>query len=261
MSEAPFTFSCHRCGHCCSVSTGYVWVQEEEIPQLANALSMTVEAFSKQYLRLVEGKLSLIERDGRCALFESPNHCTVYLDRPKHCREFPYWPDILAGGEALERASSYCPGIQILPSQSSRQSAFAALENLYQRLEQEINQRRPICVARGVCCEFEKVDHELYASQLEVDYALVHGEELPGQSAANRCRYHLEGRCHNRVGRPLGCRAYFCDPSFKTEMEDLYQRYYKEIQEICNTHQYPWSYGPFVELLKRSQADGRGMSV
>lgn len=141
------------------------------------------------------------------------------------------------------------------------QKILAELAALYARLDEELAKRRPICVARGVCCEFEKVDHELYASQLEVDYALAHGEKLPDPSAANRCRYHLEGRCQNRVGRPLGCRAYFCDPSFKSEMEDIYQRYYKEIQEICRTHQYPWSYGPFVELLKRSQVDSRGMSV
>ena len=215
---------------------------------------MTPETFTRQYVRRVGDRLSLTEREGRCALLEAPNHCTVYDARPKHCRDFPYWPDILAGGEALERARGYCPGIQVFPEREVRTRAFAELGALYQRLDEEIARRRPICIVRGVCCEFEKVDHALYASLLETDYAAAHGEEFPDPSLPNSCRFHVEGLCRNRKGRPLGCRTYFCDPTFRKETEELHERYYKEVREICARNGYPWGYGLFVEQLKARAA-------
>lgn len=259
MKDAPFEFSCHRCGHCCSVGSGYVWIEESEIPGLAAALGMSPKSFAVQFVRRVGDRLSLTEKDGRCALLEAPNHCTVYEARPQHCKSFPFWPEIVQGGEALERAREICPGIQVFAPREIRDRAFAALESLYARLEAEIRAVSPICVARGVCCEFEKVDHELFATVLETDYAIWH-EAAPAQAAGKpamppsaipgRCRYHVEGLCANREGRPLGCRSYFCDPRFQESMEALYSRCYEEIRKICLETGYPWGYGKFAEMLK-----------
>lgn len=254
--QAPFEFSCHRCGHCCSVGSGYVWIEEEEIPRMASALGMSAAAFAGQFVRRVEGRLSLTEREGRCALLEAPNRCTVYESRPAHCKSFPFWPDIVSGGEALERAREICPGIQVFAPRAMRERAFALLASVYERLEGEVRALAPVCIARGVCCEFEKVDHELFATVLETDYAIWH--EIPparAQSASpsaipGRCRYHLEGLCTNREGRPLGCRSYFCDPRFQENMEALYARCYEEIRAICRDTGYPWGYGKFGEMLK-----------
>ena len=35
MGVVPFTFECHRGGHCCSGGSGHVWVDETELEGLA----------------------------------------------------------------------------------------------------------------------------------------------------------------------------------------------------------------------------------
>ena len=61
-------------------------------------------------------RLSLREgANGACCLLEGLSECSVYDARPDQCRSFPYWPSILAGGEALGEAAAYCPGLEVLP--------------------------------------------------------------------------------------------------------------------------------------------------
>jgi Fe-S-cluster containining protein len=116
-AAAAFVFNCHRCGHCCRVGHGRVWIEETEIEALAAACGSSPAAFTARQVMEVSGRLSLREKpDGCCTLLEDGNRCTVYAARPAQCRTFPYWPEILADAGALERASGYCPGIQRIPS-------------------------------------------------------------------------------------------------------------------------------------------------
>ena len=51
LGVVPFTFECHRCGHCCSGGSGFVWVEEEELGGLARAMEMEEGAFIERYVR------------------------------------------------------------------------------------------------------------------------------------------------------------------------------------------------------------------
>ncbi len=48
-------FQCSQCGHCCSgPSSGFVWVDDEEIAQLAAAMEQDdIDAFERRFVRQV----------------------------------------------------------------------------------------------------------------------------------------------------------------------------------------------------------------
>ena len=56
MSTSPWyreglRFTCTQCGDCCTGAPGYVWVNQEEIDQLAALVGEEVERFERLYVR------------------------------------------------------------------------------------------------------------------------------------------------------------------------------------------------------------------
>jgi hypothetical protein len=265
----PFRFECHRCGHCCTGSSGQVWVEEDEVEGLAAALGCSVEAFAGTYLRGVvdpadgRSRLSLRERSGgdaggACVLLEGAEHCRVYAARPRHCAEFPFWPSVLADRDAFERARATCPGIAVEVSKEARTAAFAALERLYEEVDGVTGASGAVCRTSGVCCRFEEAGHELYATALEADYAAAHQPAAPQPEAPGRCPYHVAGRCTAREGRALGCRTYFCDPATTTTLQEAHERFLARLRGIERECGYPAAYGRFSALLAARGVGGGG---
>lgn len=257
---APFRFQCLRSGRCCRVGAGYVWLGEHELPAIAQAAGMELEAFVRVCVRQVpdpksgEPRLALREGTGlqadRCRLLEGTNECTVYEHRPAHCREFPFWKSVLQDKEGFERARQVCPGIRVEPSPEDRRQAFAKLEALYEELKMKIDNIDPACAMSGLCCRFEEADHELYAGALETDYAVQNHPDPPTPEAAGRCPYHVGGRCTARKGRPLACRTYFCDEAKEDACVDLHEDFLKRLRGIESDHGFERTYARFPELLK-----------
>ncbi len=256
----PFRFHCHRCGHCCSGGEGRVWLEDGEIEPLARRLGLDADTFVRSYVRSVfdaesgRQRLSLRERTegegGPCVLLEGANHCSVYLDRPRQCQSFPFWPNILSDAAAFERARATCPGIAPVVAAEKRALAFAALERLYAEFEALLERARPVCILRGVCCRFEEAGHELYATGLEADYAAARHPDAPPPEAEGRCPYHVRGRCTAREGRPLGCRSYHCDTHTESVLAEAHEHFLKAIRRIERDTGYPPSYGRFPALLR-----------
>jgi len=105
-------FKCTGCGACCTGSPGVVWVNDQEIKELAEFLNLSIDAFSLQYLRLVGGRLSLKEmpKNYDC-IFLKNKKCSVYEVRPKQCRSFPWWLHQLESEKAWIEAKKFCEGI------------------------------------------------------------------------------------------------------------------------------------------------------
>ena len=110
-------FKCTECGQCCTGSPGYAWVTEEEIEAIANYLSISKEKFCQKYIRIVDGRFSLIEqrsptnpKDYDC-VFLKDKKCQVYPVRPKQCRTFPWWPINLKSPKDRKEAARFCEGI------------------------------------------------------------------------------------------------------------------------------------------------------
>ncbi len=104
-------FSCTRCGACCTGAPGYVWVNDEEIAQLAKFRGETIEQFCKRFVRQVGGSFSLIEKPGGdCIFWEKGRGCTVYETRPVQCRTWPFWSENVETPAAWEGVKRGCPG-------------------------------------------------------------------------------------------------------------------------------------------------------
>lgn len=114
MAEAFYSdglrFSCHQCGHCCTGEPGYVFVDQRECRALAEQLEVELQEFYRLYVRRVPGGLSLLERsDGSCVFYDGL--CTVYAARPRQCRTYPFWPEILRSERHWRQEALRCPGI------------------------------------------------------------------------------------------------------------------------------------------------------
>jgi Fe-S-cluster containining protein len=87
-------------------------VSEKRLGEIAEFLGMTVASFSRRYLRRVENRLSLVEKEhADCVFWEGDKGCRIYPVRPVQCRTFPFWSEHLESREAWRELSTEVPGI------------------------------------------------------------------------------------------------------------------------------------------------------
>ena len=104
-------FECTRCGNCCTGAPGFVWVNQEEIDALAARLQRTPEDFEAQYVRRVGVRRTLVEfPNGDCVFWQRGRGCTVYEQRPRQCRTWPFWDSNLVSPDRWEEVQEHCPG-------------------------------------------------------------------------------------------------------------------------------------------------------
>lgn len=110
--ESGLRFTCTACGDCCTGDPGFVWLNKQEIADLAEATGLDVDAFEERHVRKVGVRKSLREREsGDCVLFDADSRkCTVYGARPRQCRTWPFWDSNLKSPDAWRAACDACPG-------------------------------------------------------------------------------------------------------------------------------------------------------
>jgi len=123
-------FTCQGCGSCCRGPGGYVWLNDEEIRALAAALGLDLDAFGRRYLRRTPQGLALIDSPaGDCVLLGEDGHCRVYEARPRQCRTYPWWPEVIGKASYWKNEQRHCPGIGKGHMHTSRETQ-KALERL-----------------------------------------------------------------------------------------------------------------------------------
>jgi Fe-S-cluster containining protein len=86
-------------------------VNVEEISSLAKRLGLGIEEFRRNYTRRARGKTTLIEREGGdCIFWRKKEGCTVYEDRPRQCRTWPFWNSNLETPSTWDDTTKVCPG-------------------------------------------------------------------------------------------------------------------------------------------------------
>lgn len=107
-------FACTGCADCCTGSPGYVWVNQAEIDALAARLELSVAEFERRYVRQIGVRRSLNELKSKnydCVFLDAETRkCTVYEQRPRQCRTWPFWDSNLASPEAWRQTCEVCPG-------------------------------------------------------------------------------------------------------------------------------------------------------
>jgi Fe-S-cluster containining protein len=105
-------FKCTGCGKCCTGSPGYVYLSDQDLEKLAAHFQLSLEKFSRKYVRLIDGGAALLDKpvSGDCVFLEN-NQCTVYESRPIQCKTFPWWIDHLRDPKDWDEAAERCEGI------------------------------------------------------------------------------------------------------------------------------------------------------
>lgn len=105
-------FQCTGCGNCCT-GHGFVWVSEDEVHRIADALGRDAGEVRLLDTRPVQGRVTLREHsNGDCIYLDGrTRRCTVYQARPNQCRTWPFWTSNLTSAERWDEVAGSCPGI------------------------------------------------------------------------------------------------------------------------------------------------------
>ncbi|NPA55389.1 MAG: YkgJ family cysteine cluster protein [Epsilonproteobacteria bacterium] len=110
--------ACDTCqGKCCIGESGYIWVSDAEIRNIAEFLNISTDEFVQKYLILAHNRYSLKEykisnNNYACIFFDkNQSKCSIYPVRPKQCRTFPFW-DYFKNN--ISEVMDECPGIVLL---------------------------------------------------------------------------------------------------------------------------------------------------
>lgn len=127
--------------------------------------------------------------------------------------------------------------------------------NLYREVDAEVAAAGPVCVASGRCCRFKQYGHVLYLSNLEADVLLSAAPPYETPVSEAFCPFQKDNLCTAREPRPLGCRVYFCDPTYQETCRDITEKYLHRLKELALEHGIEWQYAPLHHFL--NQAHGR----
>lgn len=145
------------------------------------------------------------------------------------------------------------------PSIPAKTGPEADLRALYGEVDREVARAGPVCQLSGRCCRFAEYDHTLFVSTLEIRY-LVAGAPQPSRplDRGETCPWQDQlGRCTARDARPLGCRIYYCDPTYQDLAHEISEQSIKHLKEITQRWNLPWSYAPLHDHLARERDEGR----
>ena len=133
-----------------------------------------------------------------------------------------------------------------------------ALRGLYQELDAEVAVIGPLCQLSGRCCRFTEYGHTLFVSAPEAALLVAEAPApvRPLDDGATCPWQDVHGRCTARDARPLGCRVYFCDPSFELHAAELSERYIGRLKQLVDAHDLPWNYAPLHRHLRQAEYAG-----
>ncbi len=118
--ERGLRFSCTQCGACCTGPSGYVKFTPADAESIARRLGLTPDAFIERYTTDTPAGRSFTERRTEhgydCVFLDRetiPGRavCSVYEDRPRQCRTWPFWDGNLRSPSHWKAAGRTCPGI------------------------------------------------------------------------------------------------------------------------------------------------------
>ena len=120
---------------------------------------------------------------------------------------------------------------------------------LYRQVDAEVRAAGPVCVASGRCCRFKEYGHTLFISNLEADVLLSAAPPFAGPISADFCPFQQGNLCTAREPRPLGCRVYYCDPTYQDTGNALTEKYLKKLKTLAEEQGAEWRYAPLHVFL------------
>ncbi|MDP9172624.1 MAG: YkgJ family cysteine cluster protein [Planctomycetota bacterium] len=140
---------------------------------------------------------------------------------------------------------------QWVSSASVRPEVRRAVRQVYEDLEREIAERRPLCVLSGKCCRFDEYGHRLYVTTLELatfSHDLATGASKPSNEVdpspldKGVCPFQSGKLCGVHGIRPMGCRIFYCDPTSTQWQQERYEQFHKELKALHEKLVVPYLY-------------------
>jgi len=123
---------------------------------------------------------------------------------------------------------------------------------LYKEVDQAVAAAGPVCVASGRCCRFKEYGHVLFLSNLEADVLLAASPAYEKPVSPDYCPFQKGNLCTARDPRPLGCRVYYCDPSYQDIGNRITENYLQRLKQLADQHGIDWVYAPLHQFLDRA---------
>lgn len=133
------------------------------------------------------------------------------------------------------------------------------LRELYQWVDEQVAAAAPVCIASGRCCRFAEYGHTLFLSGPEADLLV---DEAPAPvrplDDGRTCPWQDDrGLCRARDARPIGCRVYFCDPTFQDRSHEISEAALQTLKRLCDQSDADWRYATLHRHLREAARDGR----
>jgi hypothetical protein len=123
--------------------------------------------------------------------------------------------------------------------------------DIYRAADAAVAAAGPVCVASGRCCRFKEFGHTLFLSSLEADVLLASAPPYDKPVSADFCPFQKDNLCTAREPRPLGCRVYYCDPSYQETGNHITETYLARLKKLAEEFKVPWQYAPLHQFLNQ----------
>jgi Fe-S-cluster containining protein len=125
---------------------------------------------------------------------------------------------------------------------------------LYAEVDREVAAAGPVCIASGRCCRFKEYGHTLFISSLEADVLLSAAPPYETPVTSDFCPFQKQNLCTAREPRPLGCRVYYCDPTYQQTGNAITEKYLLRLKALAAANGLEWHYAPLHHFLNQGAA-------
>jgi hypothetical protein len=131
------------------------------------------------------------------------------------------------------------------------------LDAIYAEVDAAVVAAGPRCDASGRCCRFREYRHTLFLSLLEAERLTEVPPAPGGGRVPDGCPYQIENLCTARDRRPLGCRIFFCDPSYQETSGAITESALRKLKDLVDEFHLEWFYAPLHVFIQSRVIDSR----
>jgi len=128
-----------------------------------------------------------------------------------------------------------------------------AVHAVYAEADAAVAAAGPRCDASGRCCRFQEYGHTLFISNLEAEILLDAAPPYAKPVSADSCPFQVNNLCTARDPRPLGCRVYFCDPTYQDTGNAISETYLRRLKDLTAQYGSDWRYAPLHVFLNEGE--------
>jgi hypothetical protein len=129
---------------------------------------------------------------------------------------------------------------------------------VYAEADAAVADAGPRCDASGRCCRFKEYGHTLFISNVEAEVLLADAPAYAKPVSGDFCPFQVNNLCTARDSRPLGCRVYFCDPTYQLTGQAISETYLRRLKALTEEYGAGWRYAPLHYFLNEANAGCAG---